>query len=139
MGAEELDDLTIGITEIDDQHRAFLRAIVALREAVAEGIGARDRLLRTLQYLDEFVAVHFSTEERYMRLHNYPGILLHEKEHAEFARAYAELKQRFHDLDAQGELTALHAIEVEHRLENWLTGHILRADKKLGAFLSERM
>ena len=136
---DELQDLTTGIDEIDGQHREFLAHLRSLREALLSGVGGRERLMRTFRYLDEFVVRHFDTEERYMRRHNYPGILLHQKEHAQFARTFEELKQKVLDLDARGEITAFLAIEVEHRLEKWLADHILLVDRKMADFLTERM
>jgi hemerythrin len=43
------------------------------------------------------------------------------------------------DLDARGEITSFITLEIAHRLENWLTGHILVVDKRMGEFLAERM
>jgi hemerythrin len=139
MHADARPGLTTGIDEIDRQHLDFLRHLAALREALTRGIGGRDSLMKTLRYLDEFVSVHFETEEKYMRLYHYPGILLHQREHAQFARTYSEIKQRVLDLDARGEITSFITLEIAHRLENWLTGHILVVDKRMGEFLAERM
>jgi len=139
MGGDDLQELTTGIEEIDAQHREFMGRLRSLREALSYGIGGRDRLMRTFRYLDEYVKLHFDTEEKYMRRYNYPGILLHQKEHGLFTRRYEDLKRKTMDLDARGEITSFLTIEVEHQLENWLEDHILQIDKKLGAFLAERM
>ena len=139
MDEDSPQELTIGIEEIDEQHGEFLRQLTSLREALALGIGSRDRLMRTLRYLDDFVIHHFETEEKYMRRYNYPGILLHQKEHATFAKRYDELKKKVLDLESRGEITSFIAIDVEHQLERWLTDHILTIDRKMGQYLSERM
>jgi hemerythrin-like metal-binding protein len=139
MERDNLQELTIGIDEIDGQHKEFLKQLMNLRKALALGTGGRDRLMGTLRYLDEFVTLHFETEEKYMRRHHYPGILLHEKEHASFAKRYAEVKQKVMDLDARGAIMSFIAIEVEHQLEDWLSDHILKVDKKMGEYLAERM
>lgn len=138
MNSDDLQELTTGIADIDDQHREFLGHLKSLRDALSYGIGGRDRLMRTFRYLDEFVTYHFQTEEKYMRLHNYPGILLHEKEHASFSRRYEQLKKKTLDLEARSEITSFIAIEVQHDLEDWLTDHILKVDRKLGEFLAVR-
>jgi hemerythrin len=139
MTPDELQDLKIGVPEIDGQHREFLRNLAALREAVTQGTGGRERMMRTLRYLEEYISIHFGTEERYMRLHNYPGILLHQKEHAEFSRRFEELKQTVHDREGRGEINSFVAVDVARRLERWLTDHILLTDRKLGDFLADRM
>jgi hemerythrin len=84
------------------------------------------------------VAEHFSAEERYMRLHNYPGILLHRAEHEAFAKAVAAFKKKALDLEAHGEVTAFLAVEIEHKLEQWMTDHIMKLDKKMADFIRER-
>jgi len=133
-----LNELNLGIGELDDQHQAFFMHTVGLRRALIEGVGGRDKLMKTLRYLDTFIEEHFSAEERYMRLHNYPGILIHRAEHEAFAKAIAEFKKKALDLDARGEVLSFLAIEVEHRLEKWLTDHIRTLDRKMADYLSER-
>lgn len=131
--------LNLGIGELDDQHQAFFLHMVGLRKALTEGTGGRDRLLKTLRYLDTFIDEHFRAEENYMRRHNYPGILLHEKEHEAFAKAVGDFKKKALDLDARGEVLSFLAVEIEHRLEKWLTDHILKLDRKMAEYLRERM
>ena len=138
MAMEEY--ILIGVEELDRQHQEFFRHIDALRDALREGSGNREVVLRTIEYLEEFITVHFRTEERYMRLHYYTGILKHESEHAVFARDVAALKRRVLSEEAQqGMGMPLLAIEIEHRLEGWLRDHIGTTDKKLGEYLSGRV
>ena len=132
------NDLNVGIPELDDQHQAFFLHMVALRRALLDGIGSRDKLMKTLRFLDDFVSVHFITEERYMRLHNYTGILVHRLEHEKFAGTVAEFKRKALDLDARGEALSFLAVEVEHRLEKWLTDHIRAMDRKMADFIAAR-
>jgi hemerythrin len=139
METDDLPGLTIGINIIDEQHGEFLTHLKGLRDALSGGVGSRDRLMRTLRYLDEYMEHHFGTEERYMRLYHYPGILLHQREHTAFRQRYEAFKQKVLDHDARGELTAFLAVEVERDLEAWLADHILKIDRKMGDFLSERM
>lgn len=134
-----LNELNLGISELDDQHQAFYLHVVGLRKALTEGIGGRDKLMKTLRYLDTFVAEHFSAEEQYMRLHNYPGILVHRAEHEAFAKAVAAFKKKALDLEARGEVTGFLAVEIEHKLEDWMTGHIRTLDRKMADFIRERM
>lgn len=133
------NELNLGIGELDDHHQAFFLHLVALRRALTDGVGGRDRLMKTLRYLDAFVSEHFRAEEEYMRRHNYPGILVHRAEHEEFAKIIAAFRQKAMDLDARGEVLSFLAVEVEHRLEKWLTDHILKLDRKMADYLRERM
>ena len=89
-----LNDLNLGISELDDQHQAFFLHMVGLRRAVIEGSGGRDKLMKTLRFLDTFIDEHFRAEEGYMRRHNYPSILVHRAEHEAFAKEIAEFKKK---------------------------------------------
>lgn len=136
---ETLNELNLGISELDDQHQAFYLHVVGLRRALTDGVGGRDKLMKTLRYLDIFVAEHFGAEERYMRLHNYPGILVHRAEHETFAKSVAAFKKKALDLEARGEVTGFLAVEIEHHLEKWMTDHILKLDRKMADFIRERL
>ena len=136
---EPSNELHLGIGELDDQHQAFFMHVVGLRRALIEGSGGREKLMKTLRFLDTFIDEHFSAEEKYMRRYNYPGILLHKTEHQSFIRSVAEFKQTFLDLDARGEVTSFLTIEVMRRLEQWLTEHIRTVDRKMAEFLTEKM
>jgi hemerythrin len=133
------EEIVIGVEEIDRQHQELFRHMHALRDALQEGAGSRDEVLRTVRFLGEFTTEHFSTEERWMRRHNYPGILIHEKEHQAFLLTFAEIKQKVQAMETQHEMNApLLAIEIERKLEDWLKNHIEKLDKKLGEYLVER-
>jgi hemerythrin len=136
---KKLNDLNLGISELDDQHQAFFLHMVGLRRALIDGSGGREKLMKTLRFLDSFVIEHFSSEEKYMRRYNYPGILVHKADHDAFAATIAEFKTKALDLDARGEVTSFLAIEVTRRLEKWLEDHIRALDRKMAAFLVEKM
>lgn len=133
------NELNLGIGELDDQHQAFFMHVVGLRRALTEGRGGREKLMKTLRFLDTFVEDHFSAEEKYMRRFNYPGILVHKTEHQSFMRSVADFKKTALDLDARGEVTSFLTIDVMRRLEQWLTEHIRTIDRKMAEYLIKRM
>jgi hemerythrin len=133
------NDLNLGIGELDDQHQVFFLHVVGLRRALIEGRGGREKLMKTLRFLDTFIEEHFSAEEKFMRRYNYPGILLHKTEHQAFIRSVAEFRQTALDLDARGEVTSFLTIEVMRHLEQWLTEHIRTLDRKMADYLHERI
>jgi len=96
-----LNELNLGISELDDQHQAFFLHMVGLRRALIEGSGGREKLMKTLRFLDTFTEEHFSAEEKYMRRYNYPGILVHKAEHDAFAKIVSNSKKKTSDLDAR--------------------------------------
>lgn len=132
-----LNDLNLGISELDDQHQAFFLHMVGLRRALIEGSGGRDKLMKTLRFLDTFIDEHFRAEEGYMRRHNHPGILVHRAEHEAFAKTVADFKKKALDLEQRREVLSFLAVEVERRLEKWLEDHIRTLDRKMAAFLAD--
>jgi len=130
--------MNLGIRDLDDQHEAFFLHVVGLRRALIEGSGGREKLMKTLRFLDTFIEEHFRAEEQYMRRYNYPGILLHKTQHQAFIRSVAEFKRAALDLDARGEVTSFLTIEVMRHLESWLTEHIRTLDRKMADYLMER-
>ena len=126
------DILSIGVDEIDDDHRKLVNLFNMLNRAVTEG-GARDYRGAVLQELINCTLWHFSHEERLMLKHGYPDIDSHKAVHRELIKSARKLEQKILSEGAQ--------VSAEHIefLEHWLTEHILTADRKLGTFLAKEM
>jgi hemerythrin len=138
MDSEWTEELTGGVEKIDSQHKEMFQRINALRTALRQG-AAQSELDATFTFLEGFVADHFALEEKYMRRYNYPGILAHRAEHEGFARDLFEYKKKWRELSSRNEFTSFLEIEMERRFTAWLTDHIGKTDKKMAAFLIERM
>ena len=124
--------LSVGIDEIDDDHRRLVNLFNILNHSVTEG-DAPDYLEAVLEELINCTVWHFSHEERLMLKYGYEGIAEHKMEHQELIKSAKELQQKV--LQA-GNLVADEDIEF---LEHWLTEHILTADMKLGSYLAQVM
>ena len=131
-------ELTIGIEEIDRQHQELLDRMELLRDAMRRG-QSRDAIQNTLKFLEQYVVEHFATEVKYMLRYNYPGILLHKAEHETFLKDFNALKEKLTSLQAQGDITTFLGVDIVRKLNEWFTNHIATVDKKMGAFLAERM
>ncbi len=131
-------DLSIGIELLDSQHKELFQHISALRASLRAGT-SRDALFKTLRFLEEYVVVHFDAEAHYMRRFDYPGIIEHEAEHEKFVKALADFKKELQALESRGEITSFLGIEIERKLSGWLADHIGNIDRKMGAFLAERL
>ncbi len=66
------DTLSIGIPEIDDQHRVLIDLLNQLHAAIREQRG-RAECGEILERLIEYTRVHFATEESVMSVFRYPG------------------------------------------------------------------
>lgn len=132
------EDLSIGIELLDSQHKELFQHISRLRAAWREGEG-RDTLLKTLRFLEEYVAVQFNAEEAYMRRFNYPGLNVHEEEHKDFVKVLSEYRRKFQELDPRAEITQFLSMEIARKLSDWLADHIKSVDKNMGAFLAGKL
>jgi hemerythrin len=130
MGIEWRESLSIGVTEIDNQHKQLLSHFDQLLKACESGKGLEE-LKKLLGFLDEYVIKHFNDEESIQRLRNYPGYPAHKKEHESFIAQLTTLKQ-----EVSNEGVALHHVmETNNLLLKWLIHHISTVDVQLGAFL----
>ena len=120
--------LSVGVEEIDDDHRRLIAIFNELNHAVASGASAEYRAA-TLDELLKCTAWHFSHEERLMLKHDYPARAAHTAAHVELIEAATALQAKLALADkavANDELAFL---------DRWLTEHILTVDQHLGGFL----
>jgi len=130
MAIEWRESLSIGVEAIDNQHKELLLRFDRLLNACRDGKGI-DELKGLLDFLSEYVRIHFNDEEEIQRQHHYPGYEDHRKEHASFVVRLNELRQ---EIDTQG-LAIHHVMETNNLLLKWLINHISVVDKELGKFL----
>ena len=124
--------LSVGVDEVDDDHRKLVDLFNMLNHSVTEG-DTPEYLASVLKELINCTAWHFSHEERLMLKYGYEGIEEHKMEHRELIKSAKELQQKI--LEA-GKLVANKDLEF---LERWLTAHILTDDMRLGSYLNEVM
>lgn len=124
--------LSVGVDEIDEDHRKLVGIFNILNHAVQEG-ESPEYLAAALEELINCTVWHFSHEERLMLKHRYPEMAEHKAEHGDLIQSAQKLQQEL--------LNADKAVADEHIvfLERWLTEHILTADGRLGAYLAQVM
>ncbi len=124
--------LSIGVDEVDEDHRKLISIFNILNHAVTEQESPA-YLAAVLEELINCTAWHFSHEERLMLRHGYDGLAEHKEEHRDLVQSAKDLQQELLRTDKP--------VEEEHIvfLERWLTEHILTTDLRLGGFLSQRI
>ena len=128
-------DLTVNISEVDDQHKELFSRINRFLEALEIRPDA-SALAELFDYLEGYLNLHFGTEERYMEQYAVYGYVDHDRhvsQHAVFRRDFAEFKA---DMIRDG-VTELMIGEWRSWITNWWLLHITRVDKGLGAFIRE--
>jgi len=126
------ESLSVEVDEIDEDHRRLVDLFNILSRSVAEG-DAEDYIEAVLEELISSTIGHFRHEERLMMVYKYEGLEEHKAEHKDLIDSVGKLWKKFHKENKQ--LT----IEDIEYLEDWLTGHILSYDMKLGFYLEEVM
>jgi hemerythrin len=124
--------LTIGIDEIDDDHKKLVNLFNILNHSLTEG-ATTDYVEAVLEELINCTVWHFSHEERLMLKYGYDRYEDHKAEHQDLIDSARELQQKFIQ---NGKLDEKEDLKF---LERWLTEHILVADLRLGTFLIEVM
>jgi len=130
MGIQWRDSLSIGVEEIDSQHKELLQRFNRLLEACETGKG-REELKGLMIFLDDYVIQHFRDEESIQRLRGYPDYESHKGEHESFI---VRLKALQKEIDTEG-MAVNHVMEANNLLLKWLINHISKVDMNLGKFL----
>ena len=128
------DDLTVGIDEIDSQHRALFLQLEKLLDACVAG-REREEVMTMLDFLDQYVVNHFATEEGLQREHGYQGYEKHRAEHEGFLRRIRHFKEEV----ATSAPSRDFVLRVNQTLIEWLKSHILTVDKEASEFLLKKM
>lgn len=125
------DEFSVGIQEIDEQHKELVALLNELHTSILEHRGGA-ACRETLDRLAAYTRTHFMVEESLMRIGNYPEFEGHKHIHEDLINQVAALQKK---LDS-GQATI--TFELLHFLKVWLTQHIKESDKRLGGYLIER-
>ena len=123
-------EYSVGVAEIDKQHMVLIDMINELYDAMSQGKG-QDVLKSILSKLTNYTITHFGWEEKNMSNYNYPESFDHKDAHKVFIAKVTDLNTKF----TAG--STFITIEVGNFLKDWLLNHILKTDKKFGAFLNQ--
>lgn len=128
--AQWSDALSLGIPEIDGQHKGLLDMVNELWEAiVAKAVPQTvEHILRELAH---YTQAHFTAEEALMRVESYPRFQEHLAEHQDFIKQVAAAQAGL----AQGRFLGL---DLLHYLTDWLVKHIQGADRHYARFIAEQ-
>ncbi len=122
------DVYSVGIEELDSQHKQMLRLITELHRALDRGqteLGLR----RLIQEACDYAKLHFKTEEGLLTKCNYPGLAEHRRVHQDYVNQVESIR-RLSDL-ALEEM----AYKLFFFLREWWLSHITKTDLEYAAFL----
>ena len=125
------EELSVGIEQIDSQHKELIRIANGLISAVAKQRGERV-INNVVRRLRNYTVFHFNSEEKLMEIVRYPKRGEHGHEHVKLKQ---NVKGFQRDLYKGEKLTAE---DVLNFLKIWLLKHILHSDRMLADFIHER-
>ena len=127
------DNLSVDGGLIDEQHKKLIKRLNDVSEAVENKQGP-NIISKTLSFLLDYTDFHFSTEEKHMKKHNFPGFQEHHIAHEQFKEPLTRLEEDFKE---EGATNAL-AEALDSFLVNWLIVHIENMDQIFGKFVKEQ-
>jgi len=128
---EWCNELSVGIEEIDSQHKILVSLLNEVHEAIQQG-RTLEATRGVIDRLDEYTRVHFAVEESLMRILHYPDYEQHKEEHDRLVARLAGLRQKL------GEDKGALGFELAQLLKHWLTNHIMEVDRRYVAHFLAR-
>ena len=117
------DRYSVGVEEIDGQHKALFSIINNLLDAISSD-KTTEHLKVVVESLIKYKKFHFETEEKYFREFNYEEKDEHTRIHNDFGEKLNKMKEKY------SEYTIEFAFELVDFLEDWLIKHLMTADQK---------
>jgi hemerythrin-like metal-binding protein len=124
------DEFSVGIKQIDKQHKHFVGLMNELFEAIQTD--EKFAVSKIIRELASYANTHFATEEEYFDKFNYKEAKQHKAEHEEIRK---KVKEFLVNKDSDPFALGYSLLDL---LENWLFNHIITTDKKYVAFFKEK-
>jgi hemerythrin len=121
--------LATGHVILDTDHEHLVALFNQLAASVKER-KSKDACVDLLDKIIQHAQVHFAFEEQLMADQDYPKADQHTAEHARLVKQAVRYMAKFEAANPGSHIPLIHFPE------DWLTFHILSADKELAAFLS---
>ena len=122
------DGMSVGIPEIDAEHRQFIFLVNEFNHAITERMGLSEIKLRLQNILDDAVQ-HFAHEEALFKEWNYPDTDIHASMHKAAFEALQEIEAKFVNYNFEPEW-----INAGLAVKDLLIEHVLTEDMKYAAF-----
>ncbi|NLH15732.1 MAG: hemerythrin family protein [Phycisphaerae bacterium] len=126
---EWTSNLSVGVDEMDQQHRKLVSLINQFHDALKVGHGdqiAAGILVQLVQYTQ----THFAAEEHLMARFGYPELHNHKKLHAVLVEQVGRMAEKI----KSGKMVS--PVSIATFLKDWLSQHILGTDKLYGQFIT---
>lgn len=123
---------SVGIEEIDEQHKKLFEIINDVFDGIAVGSDS-SVLNHAFEQVIDYTKYHFATEERYLDQMHYPDAAEHKAQHQKLLEETLKLQEEF----TEGAPSV--SLELVDFLTEWLQKHILLHDKKYAPFIQDKI
>lgn len=123
------DYLSVGVVEMDEEHRRFITRVNDLNQAVIEAEG-KATVVSLMESMLMEATHHFSHEQELLAHWNYPDVDAHSATHAVLASEFDRVMKEIEATDISF-VWALKGL----RLKQLLVDHLLKEDMKYRDFL----
>ena len=120
---------SVGVEEIDRQHRLLIDNLNGLYDAMNGGRG-RTELGRLISRLAAYAAFHFAKEEHYFETLGYPDAETHSRQHDAFEARLARFEIDY--VSGKENLS----VEMMNFLCDWMIDHIKGSDRRYAGFFA---
>ena len=119
---------------VNEQHKELFKRIDDLNEATINYQPSYNldkfsklKIEETLNFLEDYVIVHFRDEEKLMERNNYTNIDHHKKLHADFEEIIKKENAKYEE--SGGDIANI--INLNKIITRWLVNHILKVDLEM--------
>lgn len=119
---------SVGVANLDAEHRQFIDLLNQLYDSVINGTANNAKTAAILDQVYDFAVTHCAHEEELLIAAGYPDIGKTMQEHQYLRDTIETYRQK---LTQHGSIS----MELANFLMEWVLQHILKEDKKCGAFL----
>ncbi|GHT85313.1 hemerythrin [Betaproteobacteria bacterium] len=123
------DDYSVGIPEIDEQHKTLFELVNKIHDAISAHQGSAASR-EVMDQLVEYTRVHFALEQNLMHTGNFPGYKEHCVLHTNLIDEVVSMQEKINS----GKVAI--SFELLHFLRNWLSKHILVEDKQYARYFN---
>lgn len=125
------EELSVGLQEIDEQHKILIGLINRLFNAAILNKAEKSDISHIIEELIQYTIVHFSVEETLFRIFDYPDAEMHHANHDQLKQEVINFRKKF-------ESGTPIDIELMNFLRKWISNHIIKVDKKYTPFFLEK-
>ena len=129
------EDMSVGLSELDDDHKALIRIINQLADNA--GNDADGQVLRQCLFaLTRYAEYHFGREEAVMTACRYPELIEHKQEHKDFTKNIHDIASSFREISP--EAVPVVNQELLDYLKTWLLHHIMVIDRAYQPYVTDQ-